>query len=158
MTESMVAESVPLLEIRDLHVSFRSDGRDMPVVRGVNLTVYPGQTVAIVGESGSGKSTTAHAIIDLLPGPGRVTGGEIRFGGTDLTRIGATELRAVRGRRIGLVPQDPMSNLNPVWTIGFQIEETLAAHGIAKGAAARARAAELLAEAGIADAANRLGQ
>ncbi|RMI29301.1 ABC transporter ATP-binding protein [Nocardia stercoris] len=158
MTEPAVAEAVPLLDIRDLHVAFRTGGRDVPAVRGVNLTVYPGQTVAIVGESGSGKSTTAHAIIDLLPGTGRITAGEIRFGGTDLTRIGRAELRTVRGRRIGLVPQDPMSNLNPVWTIGFQLEETLAAHGIAQGKAARVRAAELLAEAGIADAADRLGQ
>ncbi|MEV0683826.1 ABC transporter ATP-binding protein [Nocardia sp. NPDC050378] len=148
----------PLLEIRDLEVSFTSDGKPVPAVRGVNLTVYPGQTVAIVGESGSGKSTTAHAIIDLLPGSGKVTGGSIRFEGKDLTKASAKEIVAVRGNGIGLVPQDPMSNLNPVWKIGFQIRETLEANGIAKGAAARERAVELLTEAGMTDAERRVNQ
>ncbi|MFD6108171.1 ATP-binding cassette domain-containing protein, partial [Nocardia salmonicida] len=114
----------PLLEIRDLDVSFTSDGNRIPAVRGVNLTVYPGQTVAIVGESGSGKSTTAHAIINLLPGTGKVTGGSILFDGKDLTEASEKEIVAIRGNGIGLVPQDPMSNLNPVWKIGFQIRET----------------------------------
>ncbi|KAF0835694.1 ABC transporter ATP-binding protein [Nocardia caishijiensis] len=152
----MTAE--PLLDIRDLEVSFTSDGKPVPAVRGVNLTVYPGQTVAIVGESGSGKSTTAHAIIDLLPGTGTVTGGSILFEGKDLTKASAKEIVAVRGNGIGLVPQDPMSNLNPVWKIGFQIRETLEANGIAKGAAARERAVELLAEAGMTDAERRVNQ
>src|SRR6476620_8596957 len=83
-----VDPNVPLLEINDLDVAFRSaQGREVPAVRGANLVVYPGQTVAIVGESGSGKSTTAHAIIDLLPGTGRVTGGQILFQGRDLTKL-----------------------------------------------------------------------
>ncbi|MFC6010134.1 ABC transporter ATP-binding protein [Nocardia lasii] len=148
----------PLLEIRDLDVSFTSDGKQVPAVRGVNLTVYPGQTVAIVGESGSGKSTTAHAIIDLLPGTGKVTGGSITFDGKDLTKATAKEIVAVRGNGIGLVPQDPMSNLNPVWKIGFQIRETLVANGVAKGEEARKRSIELLAEAGMADAERRVNQ
>ncbi|MFE3546586.1 ABC transporter ATP-binding protein [Nocardia sp. NPDC059177] len=150
--------SEPLLEIRDLSVAFTSDGKAVPAVNGVNLTVYPGQTVAIVGESGSGKSTTAHAIIDLLPGTGTVTGGQILFDGADLTKASAKEILAIRGNGIGLVPQDPMSNLNPVWKIGFQIRETLAANGIASGDAARERAVELLAEAGMPDARRRVNQ
>ncbi|MGW5920771.1 ABC transporter ATP-binding protein [Nocardia fluminea] len=148
----------PLLEIRDLDVGFTSDGKEIPAVRGVNLTVYPGQTVAIVGESGSGKSTTAHAIIDLLPGTGKVTGGSILFDGKDLTKASEKEIVAIRGNGIGLVPQDPMSNLNPVWKIGFQIRETLVANGIATGDAARRRAVELLTEAGMSDAERRVNQ
>ena len=80
---------------------------------GVNLDIYPGETVAIVGESGSGKSTTAHSIIGLLPGGGHVTGGTITFDGRDITHASPKELTALRGADIGLVPQDPMSNLNP---------------------------------------------
>ncbi|MFD6401251.1 dipeptide ABC transporter ATP-binding protein [Nocardia sp. NPDC060249] len=148
----------PLLEIRDLDVGFTSDGKQIPAVRGVNLTVYPGQTVAIVGESGSGKSTTAHAIINLLPGTGTVTGGSILFDGKDLTKASEKEIVAIRGNGIGLVPQDPMSNLNPVWKIGFQIRETLVANGIATGDAARKRSVELLAEAGMSDAERRVNQ
>lgn len=148
----------PLLEIRELEVSFRSGSGLVPAVRGVSLTVYPGQTVAIVGESGSGKSTTAHAILDLLPGTGKITGGQILFDGKDLTKTSERDFVALRGRKIGLVPQDPLSNLNPVWKVGFQIEEALAANGIAKGKAAKVRAAELLEEAGLRDADRRLGQ
>ncbi|MEU1963593.1 ABC transporter ATP-binding protein [Nocardia sp. NPDC019255] len=148
----------PLLEITDLNVSFTADGKPAPAVRGVSLSVYPGQTVAIVGESGSGKSTTAHAIIDLLPGTGRITSGSIRFDGKELTAASKREIVAVRGSGIGLVPQDPMSNLNPVWKIGFQIRETLEANGIAKGKAAERRAVELLAEAGMPDAERRVHQ
>ncbi|MEU1998491.1 ABC transporter ATP-binding protein [Nocardia gamkensis] len=148
----------PLLEITDLNVSFTAEGKGVPAVRDVSLSVYAGQTVAIVGESGSGKSTTAHAIIDLLPGTGRITSGTIRFDGTDLTAASARQIVAVRGSGIGLVPQDPMSNLNPVWKVGFQIRETLEANGIAKGKAARKRAVELLEEAGMPDAERRVNQ
>ncbi|MFI9505787.1 ABC transporter ATP-binding protein [Nocardia sp. NPDC052566] len=148
----------PLLDIRDLNVCFSSEGKKVPAVRDVNLSVYPGQTVAIVGESGSGKSTTAHAIIDLLPGTGKVTSGQIMFDGKDLAAASKKDVIAVRGNGIGLVPQDPMSNLNPVWKIGFQIRETLEANGIAKGQAAKKRSIELLEEAGMSDAARRVNQ
>ncbi|MGV9722601.1 dipeptide ABC transporter ATP-binding protein [Nocardia beijingensis] len=148
----------PLLEITDLNVSFTADGKPVPAVLDVSLSVYPGQTVAIVGESGSGKSTTAHAIMDLLPGTGRITSGSIRFDGKELTAASKREIVAVRGSGIGLVPQDPMSNLNPVWKIGFQIRETLEANGIAKGKAAARRAVELLEEAGMPDAERRVNQ
>ncbi|OZE99897.1 ABC transporter ATP-binding protein [Rhodococcus sp. 14-2686-1-2] len=148
----------PLLGIKNLEVSFQSNSGPVPAVRGVSLTVYPGQTVAIVGESGSGKSTTAHAIINLLPGTGKVTGGEILFDGKDLATAKEKDFVEVRGSQIGLVPQDPMSNLNPVWKIGFQIEEALAANNIARGKAAKARAIELLDEAGLTDSAKRVNQ
>src|SRR6476661_9973835 len=140
-----IDSSAPLLEIKDLDVSFTSDrGTQVPAARGVNLTVYPGQTVAIVGESGSGKSTTAHAIIDLLPGTGRVTGGQILFEGRDVTKLHRKEIQELRGDAIGLVPQDPMSNLNPVWKIGFQVAEALKANGRASGSEAKRQAAVLL--------------
>ncbi|MDM8083724.1 ABC transporter ATP-binding protein [Cellulomonas cellasea] len=148
----------PLLRISDLEVSFATANGLVQAVRGVSLTVYPGQTVAIVGESGSGKSTTAHAVIGLLPGTGKVTGGTIEFGGVDITHAGAKDMVALRGKEIGLVPQDPMSNLNPVWKVGFQVKEALRANGVATGAAATARANELLAEAGLRDAARRAKQ
>ena len=138
------AGSDPLLEINDLEVAFRSSTGLVPAVRKANLTLYPGQSVAIVGESGSGKSTMAHAIIGLLPGTGRVTGGTIRFQGRDITHLGPQELTALRGSSIGLVPQDPMSNLNPVWTIGFQVKEALRANGLA--GVADDRLAHLIAE------------
>ena len=138
------AGSDPLLEINDLEVAFRSSTGLVPAVRKARLTLYPGQSVAIVGESGSGKSTMAHAIIGLLPGTGRVTGGTIRFQGRDITHLGPQELTALRGSSIGLVPQDPMSNLNPVWSIGFQVKEALRANG--RAGVADDRLAHLIAE------------
>ncbi|SIR94972.1 dipeptide ABC transporter ATP-binding protein [Williamsia sterculiae] len=144
----------PLLEVSDLSVAFG----DSEAVSGVNLTIYPGQTVAIVGESGSGKTTTANAVLNLLPGSGRVTAGSISFDGTDLTTASKKQVDALRGSAIGLVPQDPMSNLNPLWKIGFQVREALEANNVAKGAAAKKRAAELLTEAGMRDAEARMNQ
>ncbi|GAA1972736.1 ABC transporter ATP-binding protein [Isoptericola halotolerans] len=154
-----VDTSTPLLEIHDLEISFTTGSGEVQAVRGADLTVYPGQSVAIVGESGSGKSTTAAAIIDLLPGTGKITGGSIRFDGRELVGAPRAEKEALRGRAIGLVPQDPMSNLNPVWRIGTQVEEALKANGF-KGSKAdlRARVAEVLAEAGLPDAARRSRQ
>ena len=148
----------PLLQVEDLEVSFTTDSGVVRAVKGANLTVYPGQTVAIVGESGSGKSTTAHAIIDLLPGTGKVTGGRITFDGADITKPTRKQAEGLRGRKVGLVPQDPMSNLNPVWKIGFQVKEALVANGMAKGKQAKQRVAELLEEAGLPDAERRAKQ
>jgi peptide/nickel transport system ATP-binding protein len=148
----------PLLQIRNLQVGFQTQRGLVPAVRGVDLTLYAGQTLAIVGESGSGKTTTAQSIIDLLPGAGKVTGGQILFEGRDLTTLNAKEIQAVRGNLIGYVPQDPMSNLNPVWNIGFQVEEAIKANNVAQGKEARARTIQVLQEAGLSDAADRLKQ
>src|SRR5699024_11274756 len=120
-------------------------------VRGANLCVYAGQTVAIVGESGSVKYTTAMAISQLLPRNGAITGGRIDFQGRDISRSSGKEILALRGSEIGLVPQDPMSNLNPLWRVGFQIKETLVANGVAKGTEADRRVIKLLAEPGLPD-------
>ncbi|MCR4512464.1 ABC transporter ATP-binding protein [Aeromicrobium sp. 50.2.37] len=157
--EGRPSSEQPLLEVKDLHVGFAADKKTIvPAVIGANLTVYPGQTVAIVGESGSGKSTTAHAIIDLLPGTGRITGGQILFEGQDIANAKKSDIIALRGSSIGLVPQDPMSNLNPLWRVGTQIKESLEANGVAKGKAADARVVELLEEAGLPDAERRARQ
>jgi ABC-type glutathione transport system ATPase component len=154
-----VDPSKPLLQVADLKISFTTAVGKVDAVRGANLTVYPGQSVAIVGESGSGKSTLAASIIDLLPGTGKVTGGSIVFDGRQLVGASRHETEALRGRDIGMVPQDPMSNLNPVWRIGTQVTEALQANGF-KGSKVelRARVAEVLAEAGLPDADRRAKQ
>lgn len=146
---------VPLLSIRDLTVAFGAN----EVLHSVSLDIFPGETVAIVGESGSGKSTTASAVVNLLPGNGLVTGGSIKLDGRELTDLNATQMERVRGREIGYVPQDPMSNLNPVWSIGFQVKEAIRANGIASSRKdVDARAIEVLQQAGLPDAAKRLHQ
>ncbi|MBN6190304.1 MULTISPECIES: dipeptide ABC transporter ATP-binding protein [Microbacterium] len=153
------AAQIPLLSVRDLKVAFRSQEGMREVLHGVTFDVFPGETVAIVGESGSGKSTTATAIVDLLPGTGKVTGGSITLEGRPLTGLSRRDIEAVRGRDIGFVPQDPMSSLNPVWSIGFQVKEAVRANGIAQGrAAVKARTIEVLQQAGLADAERRLHQ
>lgn len=158
MTQTPNNGAAPLLDIRDLQVEFRAQGRSVPAVRGASLTVYPGQTVAIVGESGSGKSTTAAAVLGLLPGTGKVTGGQILFDGQDLATASRRDFEKIRGSGIGLVPQDPNTNLNPVWRVGFQIRETLQANGAAKRGDARKRAIALLSEAGMRDPDKRVNQ
>ncbi|WP_448810586.1 dipeptide ABC transporter ATP-binding protein [Agromyces bauzanensis] len=149
----------PLLEIKDLEVGFNTQDGLVKAVDGINLTLYRGQSLAIVGESGSGKSTTAHAIINLLPGTGHISGGQILLDGQDLTKASKHDMEAIRGRKIGFVPQDPMSNLNPVWSIGFQVEEAIKANGIATGRKeVKKRAIEVLKQAGLQDADRRLKQ
>ncbi|PYY38181.1 MULTISPECIES: ABC transporter ATP-binding protein [unclassified Curtobacterium] len=153
------AAGAPLLEITDLHVGFRTQSGLVQAVRGVNMTLEQGERLAIVGESGSGKSTSAQAIIKLLPGTGQITGGSIKLNGRELVGMDEKQMAEIRGTEIGYVPQDPMSNLNPLWKIGFQVEEAIKANGMATGkAAVRARAVEVLQEAGLGDAESRLKQ
>lgn len=153
-----MADQTPLLKIEDLHIDFSVDKRQISAVRGLDMTIYPGQTVAIVGESGSGKSTTAHAIIDLLPGTGTISQGTITYEGKELVQMPRRKRRSYRGTHIGLVPQDPLSNLNPLYKVGSQIKEVLEVNDIAKGRAADKRVIELLEEAGLPDAATRAQQ
>lgn len=149
----------PLLSIRDLRVAFDSQSGTREVLHGVSFDIFPGETIAIVGESGSGKSTTASAVVNLLPGTGHVTAGSITLDGAELTEYSQRQMESVRGRDIGYVPQDPMSNLNPVWSIGFQVKEAVRANGIATGKKAiEARAIEVLKQAGLADADKRMHQ
>ncbi|MFE7408331.1 dipeptide ABC transporter ATP-binding protein [Isoptericola sp. NPDC057559] len=149
----------PVLEISGLEVAYRTaEGGSRPAVRGVDLRVAAGEVVALVGESGSGKSTTAHAALHLLPRGGEVTGGRIRLDGRDLSDLTAKEWQAVRGRHVGLVPQDPTVSLNPVVRVGDQVAEVLVIHGLARRADAKVRAVELLRQAGVDDPAARARQ
>ncbi|HZE39642.1 MAG TPA: ABC transporter ATP-binding protein [Stackebrandtia sp.] len=148
----------PVLSIRDLSVAFRGSAGEVTAVDGVSLDVPRGSTVAVVGESGSGKSTTASAVNRLLPANGRIIGGRVLFQGQDLAELGERGMTAIRGAGIGLVPQDPMSNLNPLMRIGDQVAEALEVHGRAHGGAARRRAIELLEQVGIAEAERRARQ
>ncbi|MFI5033608.1 MAG: ABC transporter ATP-binding protein, partial [Reyranellales bacterium] len=149
----------PLLEVRELHTEFRTGAGVVRAVDGISYTVEAGETVAIVGESGSGKSVEALSIMRLIPNPpGRIVSGEVLFDGRDLRKLTEEEMRAVRGRDIGMVFQEPMTSLNPVLTIGRQITETLEQHQGATRAAADKRAVELLAMVGIADSQRRLRQ
>jgi len=145
------APTTPLLRVEDLRVSYRTATGSVDAVRGVELTVAPGEVVAVVGESGSGKSTLAHAVIGLLPDNGRVLGGRIQLAGQELIGLAEKPMRALRGRRIGFIPQDPAISLNPVHKIGAQIAEVLRTHRLADRRAAALDAVELLATAGIPD-------
>ncbi|PXY82650.1 dipeptide ABC transporter ATP-binding protein [Bifidobacterium asteroides] len=138
-------EQQPLLDVRDLQVDFTADGRTVHAVRDASFNVYPGQWVAIVGESGSGKSTSAMAVLGLLPGTGKVTGGSIRLKGRELVGLNHKGYEALRGSQVGLVPQDPMSNLNPVWRIGSQVKEALTANHMDVSKEKRSRLAKALA-------------
>jgi peptide/nickel transport system ATP-binding protein len=152
------APNAPLLSVEGLAVDFATMDGVVHAVEGVDLEIAPGETVAIVGESGSGKSTTAMAIIGLLAGGGRVAAGSIRLDGRDITRASENELRTIRGRDIGLVPQDPMSNLNPVAKIGTQVAETLLAHGLATRQNVKEKVVEALTAAGLPDPERRAKQ
>ncbi|UTM47957.1 ABC transporter ATP-binding protein [Glutamicibacter mysorens] len=155
MTQS--ATPKPLLEVKDLAITFSTPDGPVHAVRDANFSVMPGETVAIVGESGSGKSTSALAAIGLLAGNGKVSSGQILFDGEDIAQASEKRFVELRGNHIGMVPQDPMSNLNPVWKIGFQVKETLKANGLA-GDNPNKRVAQVLADAGLPDPETRAGQ
>ncbi|WP_296667941.1 ABC transporter ATP-binding protein, partial [Demequina sp.] len=153
------AAGTPLVQVKDLEVAFKTGTGEVQAVRGVSFDIHAGETVAIVGESGSGKSTTATALIKLLAGNGRIAGGSVTVEGKDITRYSERQMAAVRGGIIGYVPQDPMSNLNPVWTVGFQVREAIRANGVASGKkAVNAKAVEVLKQAGLGDAERRMQQ
>jgi len=146
----------PLLEVRDLTAAFHRGGLPVPVVKGVSFAIAPGEAVGFVGESGSGKSVTARAVMRLAPEGSSVTwGGHVAFGGRDLMRLPERAMGTVRGRRIAMVFQDPMSSLNPLMTVGAQIDDMLRRHTGCSRRAARHRTVELLRQVGIADAALR---
>jgi oligopeptide/dipeptide ABC transporter ATP-binding protein len=140
----------PLLELRELQTHFHTDDGVVRAVDGVSFALMPGETLAVVGESGSGKSVTSLSILRLVASPpGRIAGGSIRFRGRDLLALSDAEMRAVRGREISMIFQEPMTSLNPVHTCGEQIIEVLVLHERLARPAARARAVELLRTVGI---------
>jgi peptide/nickel transport system ATP-binding protein len=146
----------PLLEVRNLHTAFpTADGATL-AASGVSFSVDEGETRGIVGESGSGKSVTLRSLLGLVPEPGRVIDGQVLWKGRDLLSLPRSELLAIRGREISMIFQDPTSSLNPVFTIGEQIAETLRVKLGLRGRAARERAAELLDHVGIPGARERL--
>ncbi len=147
----------PLLEVRDLAVAFGKPGNAVRAVDGVGFSIPAGGTVGLVGESGSGKSVTALAILRLIGGSGRIVAGQVLFEGEDLLAVPETRLPEIRGRDIAMIFQEPMSSLNPLMTIGAQVEEAILLHQDQTPADRRARVVELLRLVGIPDAEGRLG-
>ncbi len=159
LTASDSGSAGPLLEVDRLSVSFASEDGWIPVVEDVSLAIPAGATIGLVGESGCGKSVTAMSIMRLLPTPpARIAGGGIHFDGTDLLAIEEAEMRHLRGDRIGMIFQEPMTSLNPTLTIGFQIAEVLRLHRATSGAAARQAAIDILGQVGVGPAARRVDQ
>jgi peptide/nickel transport system ATP-binding protein/oligopeptide transport system ATP-binding protein len=147
--------SPPLLDVRDLSVRFPTPSGAIEAVSGVSFTVSAGETLAVVGESGSGKSVSSLAVLGLLGG-GRVTTGSIRFQGEDLVGAAPERLRRLRGAEIAMIFQNPMSSLDPLFTVGDQIAEALRIHRAVSRRDARRRAVELLTEVGLPDPASRV--
>ena len=149
-TTPKTAQRPPVhLEVRNLSVSFAQPGRSLLAVRDVSFTLARGTTLGLVGESGCGKSVTAYSIMRLVPPPGSITGGQISFSGRDLLSIGEEEMRSVRGREIAMIFQEPMTSLNPVFRIGYQIAESLRRQVRAGGKNVREQAVSLLSQVGI---------
>src|SRR3954470_3556736 len=147
----------PLLELRDLNIAFNTDRGQIRPVRDVSYSIYPGQTLAVVGESGCGKSVTALSILRLIPmPPGQVLGGEVMFQGRDLLQLSEKEMRAVRGRDIAMIFQEPMTSLNPVYTIGDQIAEAVLLHQHVRSREAYEIAEQAMRDVGISDPGRRL--
>jgi len=139
----------PLLEITGLCTEFHQKSGVLKAVRGVDLALEPGETLALVGESGCGKSITAASVMRLVPPPGRIVAGSIRFKGEELLELSEERMRDIRGNRIAMVFQDPMTSLNPVFTIGYQVAEGLRIHRALDRAAAEREAVAILSEVGI---------
>jgi oligopeptide/dipeptide ABC transporter ATP-binding protein len=147
----------PLLEIQNLNVAFETSRGDVRPVRDLSLSIYPGQTVAVVGESGCGKSVTAMSILRLIPSPpGKVLGGKILFDGRDLLTLSEREMQRVRGKDIAMIFQEPMTSLNPVYTVGDQIVEAITLHQHVNTKRAYEIAEQSLRDVGIADPHRRL--
>ncbi|MEW6489784.1 MAG: ABC transporter ATP-binding protein [Thermodesulfobacteriota bacterium] len=151
-----IPSPAPLLQVEALRVGFPGAGGEVAAVRGVSFSLERGGTLGLVGESGCGKSMTALAMAGLLPHPGRVAGGRVLLDGRDLTALGHGELREVRGRWVGMVFQDPMTSLNPVFTVGYQLAEALTAHLDLPRAEVRRRSVALLRETGVPEPEARL--
>ena len=145
-----------LLEVRDLRTAFPSKDGMTPVVDGVSFDLERGKVLALVGESGSGKSMTALSTLRLVPKPGRVTSGSVKLDGEELLSLPVTEMRRIRGGRIGMIFQEPMTCLNPVVRVGAQVAEAILLHESMSKADARSRARELFVEVGIPDPEERL--
>ena len=150
--------SETLLSVQDLHTSFFTDAGEVQAVNGVSFNLDPGEILGIVGESGSGKSVTAYSIMQILADTGRITGGRILFKGQDLSKWSEKQLQSFRGKNCSIIFQDPMTSLNPVFTIGDQMREAVVLHTDRRGAAANQRVEELLELVGINEPKKRMKQ
>jgi oligopeptide transport system ATP-binding protein len=148
----------PLLEIRNLATVFPTEAGLARAVDDVNLKIEKGSVLGIVGESGCGKSITALSILRLVPPPGKIVRGEIIFDGTNLLTLKEKQMQSIRGNRIALIPQDPMTSLNPVYTVGDQIMEAIELHQKVSRKVARQRAIEVLNKVRIPEAASRIDE
>ena len=147
-----------MLEVRDLHTSFFTPAGEVKAVNGVSFNLDSGKVLGIVGESGSGKSVTAYSILQILTYPGRIVSGSIRFKDEELVGMDENSMRKIRGNKISIIFQDPMTSLNPVYTIGNQLQETIRLHTGRNAEQARARAVEMLTLVGINEPEKRLRQ
>jgi peptide/nickel transport system ATP-binding protein len=150
--------STPLLEVRHLRVEFPTRRGTLVALDDISFDIAPGEILGVVGESGAGKSLTGAAIIGLLEPPGRIAAGEIRLEGRRIDNLPHEQMRSIRGRRIGAIFQDPLTSLNPLYTVGRQLIETIETHLQVSAAEARARAIALLRETGIPAAEARINQ
>lgn len=141
----------PLLSVRNLRTEFRTDDGLVKAVDDISFDISASETLGIVGESGSGKSVTAFSILQLINRPGRIAGGEILFEGKDLLKLNAKEMRGIRGNDIGIIFQEPMTSLDPLYTVGYQIREAVQLHQGLRGSAARQAAIQALRDVGIPD-------
>jgi ABC-type dipeptide/oligopeptide/nickel transport system ATPase component len=156
---NVTGRPVPLLRVEHLRTVFPlADGNELAAVDDVSLEIGHSRTVGLIGESGSGKSLTGLSIVQLVPPPGRIAGGRVELDGRDLLSMPARDLQHIRGGSIGVIFQEPSAALNPVLTIGYQIAETMAAHGLARGRVARERAIELLARVRMPDPRRRAAE
>ena len=141
--------SVPVLSVRDLRVEFVTRRGVLKAIDGVSFDIEKGEVLGVVGESGAGKSVTGSAVIGLIDPPGRIAGGEIRLSGERIDNLAPEAMRRIRGKRIGMIFQDPLTSLNPLYRVGDQLVETIQTHTDLSAAAARRRAIDLLTEVGI---------
>jgi peptide/nickel transport system ATP-binding protein len=139
----------PVLSVRDLRVEFITRRGALKAIDGISFDIGRGEVLGVVGESGAGKSVTGSAVIGLIDPPGRIAGGEIRLSGRRIDNLPPEEMRKVRGKRIGMIFQDPLTSLNPLYRVGEQLVETIRTHTNLSSSAARQRAVDLLAEVGI---------
>ena len=150
--------SEKLLSVQDLHTSFFTDAGDVQAVNGVSFDLDPGEILGIVGESGSGKSVTAYSIMQILADTGKITGGKILYKGQDLSTWSEKQMQSFRGKNCSIIFQDPMTSLNPVFTIGSQLKEAVVLHTTRRGAEADGRVKELLELVGINEPEKRMKQ
>ena len=154
----MSEQNTPLLSVRNLHTSFFTDSGEVKAVNGISFDLEAGKTLGIVGESGSGKSVTSYSIMQILAEAGRIVDGSIFFKGDDITKYSEKEMQNFRGKKISIIFQDPMTSLNPVFTIGYQLEEAITLHTDKDKKAAREHAIEMLKLVGVNEPESRVKQ